>query len=90
MAEKNKKPEIRFKGYDEDWEEQELLDCSSKIGDGLHGTPKYIDNGGVYFINGNNLISGTICITNETKQVTENEQSKDDKMLNTNTILVSI
>jgi type I restriction enzyme S subunit len=67
-----------------------MLDCSSKIGDGLHGTPKYVDDSGIYFINGNNLISGSIYITNETKQVDEKDQSKDDNVLSFSTILMSI
>ena len=83
-------PEIRFKRFTEAWEVGELGDGALKIGDGLHGTPQYVNNGGVYFINGNNLIYGTICINNETKQVSGNEQSKDDKSLNSNTILMSI
>ena len=90
MPENNKKPDIRFKGFTDEWEEYELLDGTTKIGDGLHGTPKYIDNGGVFFINGNNLVSGKICISDETKQVSINEQSQDDKNLDTNTILMSI
>ena len=61
-----------------------------KIGDGLHGTPKYSTSGNVLFINGNNLINGKVVITSETKRVTSNEQSKDDKELNQNTILMSI
>lgn len=87
---KNKKPEIRFKGFSEEWEEKKLEDGTLKIGDGLHGTPQYVNNGGIYFINGNNLISGTISVNNETKQVSVNEQFKDNKILNTNTILMSI
>jgi len=87
---KNKKPAIRFKGFSEEWEEKELGDGALKIGDGLHGTPQYVNDGGVYFINGNNLISGIISVNNETKQVSVIEQSKNDKILNTNTILMSI
>ncbi len=90
MAEENKIPDIRFKGFSGTWGERGMLDCSSKIGDGLHGTPKYVDDSGIYFINGNNLISGSIYITNETKQVNEKSQSKDDNALDFNTILMSI
>jgi len=90
MTLKSKIPEIRFEGFSGEWEERRMLDCSSKIGDGLHGTPIYTDNSGIYFINGNNLILGSICITNETKQVNKNDQSKDDKNLGLSTILMSI
>jgi len=92
MAEKTMKnvPQIRFKGFSWEWEERSLENCTLRIGDGLHGTPKYVDKGDVFFINGNNLVSGRIILTEETKKVTKNEQSKDDVNLNTNTILMSI
>lgn len=48
----------------------------SKIGDGLHGTPKYNDSGNYYFINGNNLNSGEILITDRTKKVDDNTYNK--------------
>ena len=83
-------PYIRFRGFNGEWKEKVMLDCSSKIGDGLHGTPTYTDNTGVYFINGNNLVSGSIVITSSTKQVNREEQSKDDISLDSNTILLSI
>lgn len=90
MAKNNKNPAIRFKGFTEDWEECDLNDKTIKIGDGLHGTPKYVKNGDVYFINGNNLRLGNVIIDSETKQVTENQVSENDKSLNSNTILISI
>ena len=85
-----KVPELRFAGFADDWEERKLSEGTSKIGDGLHGTPTYADNGNVFFINGNNLVNGKIVITEGTKLVHESDQSKNDKLLNTNTILMSI
>ena len=85
-----KVPELRFAGFADDWEQRKLSEGTSKIGDGLHGTPNYSDNGDVFFINGNNLVNGKIVITKETKLVTESNQSKDDKLLNRDTILMSI
>ena len=85
-----KSPQLRFEGFTDDWEERKLSEGTSKIGDGLHGTPNYSDNGDVFFINGNNLVNGKIVITKETKLVTESNQSKDDKLLNMDTILMSI
>ena len=85
-----KVPELRFAGFADDWEERKLSEGTSKIGDGLHGTPQYTDDGTVFFINGNNLVDGKIVITKETKLVTELDQSKDDKLLNNDTILMSI
>ncbi|MDT2822382.1 restriction endonuclease subunit S [Enterococcus devriesei] len=83
-------PELRFKGFSDEWEQRKLSEGTAKIGDGLHGTPSYSEDGNVFFINGNNLVNGKIMITKETKFVTESDQSKDDKSLNTNTILMSI
>ena len=66
-------PLIRFKGFSGKWEESELVNYSSRIGDGLHGTPDYVNGTGIYFINGNNLNLGSICITNETKEVSKKD-----------------
>lgn len=84
------KPEVRYKNFSDAWEQRRLGEGTIKIGDGLHGTPKYSTNGDVQFINGNNLINGKVVVTSETKKVTSSEQSKDDKELNQNTILMSI
>lgn len=67
-----------------------LSEISDKIGDGLHGTPSYDENGDYYFINGNNLNNGKIEIKNDTKKVNENEYEKYKKELNNNTLLLSI
>ena len=87
---KNGIPKLRFPGFTGAWEQRKLGEGTLKIGDGLHGTPKYSTSGNVLFINGNNLINGKVVITSETKRVTSNEQSKDDKELNQNTLLMSI
>ena len=42
------------------WKEISLNEIASKIGDGLHGTPRYCDDGEFYFINGNNISNGKI------------------------------
>ena len=73
-----------------EWKEVTLGEVSSKIGDGLHGTPKYNDEGSYYFINGNNLNCGQIIIKNDTKRVGIDEFVKNQKDLNEQTILVSI
>ena len=73
-----------------EWKEVTLGEISSKIGDGLHGTPKYDDEGPYYFINGNNLNCGKIIIKDDTKRVGIDEFVKNQKELNEQTILVSI
>lgn len=74
----------------EKWKEYQLKDVTTILGDGLHGTPKYDENGTVFFINGNNLVDGKIEIKDSTKRVSEDEASKYKKNLNNRTILVSI
>lgn len=73
-----------------DWREYKLSDITSILGDGLHGTPKYDENGDYFFINGNNLSNGKIVIKNDTKRASQSEYEKYKKDLNDRTILVSI
>ena len=60
------------------------------LGDGIHGTPEYDNNGAYFFINGNNLKEKTIIIKPDTKKVNEKEFLKYKKDLNESTVLVSI
>ena len=60
------------------------------MGDGLHGTPKYDNQGEYYFINGNNLDNGKIIVKDITKKVSFEEYKKYKKELNDRTVLVSI
>jgi len=72
------------------WQEVILNDVVSILGDGLHGTPEYDDNGEYYFINGNNLKNGKIVIKESTRRASKEEFDKYKKNLNDRTILVSI
>ena len=74
----------------ESWEVSKLGYLTYKIGDGLHGTPNYTDETEFYFINGNNLGTGYIEITEQTKTVSEREYSLHKKDLTENTLLLSI
>jgi len=73
-----------------DWTEVRLEEITSILGDGLHGTPKYDEQGPYYFINGNNLTNGRIEINEKTKRSSEVEYQKYKKNINNRTILVSI
>lgn len=73
-----------------DWKWVKLGEIVSLLGDGLHGTPQYSENGDYFFINGNNLSDGKILIKENTKRVSVNEYEKYKKQLNDKTILVSI
>lgn len=72
------------------WKTVVLSEIVSKLGDGLHGTPKYSENGDYHFINGNNLVNGRIVFNEKTKRVDETQYSKFKKDLNNRTLLVSI
>lgn len=72
------------------WLSRPLNDVCDGIGDGLHGTPEYDDNGDYPFINGNNLIDGKIVITPATKMVSEETYTKHLIDISSNAILISI
>lgn len=72
------------------WIKTSLFDVTERIGDGLHGTPKYNDKGDYFFINGNNFVNGKILIKEDTKKIDENEYLKIKKDLNERTVFVSI
>ena len=90
MTKENGKPQIRFAKFKDTWEQRKFSEGVSEIGDGLHGTPIYCEDGNVYFINGNNLVDGKIVISAEAKKVNESQQSTADKSLDDTTILMSI
>ena len=82
---------LRFPEFIKSWECSILEKLSKKIGDGIHSTPSYDDNGTFYFINGNNLNGGKIVITSSTKRVSEKEAYKNNaENLEANSILMSI
>jgi type I restriction enzyme, S subunit len=73
-----------------EWKEVTLENITTRIGDGLHGTPKYDSDGDYYFINGNNLIDGKILIKPDTKKVSKEVAKNNKKPLSDNTILLAI
>ncbi len=74
----------------EDWDTVSLKELTSEIGDGIHSTPIYSNNGDYYFINGNNLENGKIVITSDTKRAKLSEYKKYKKNLGDRSILLSI
>ena len=83
-------PKLRFPEFSDNWSIATLEQLTSRIGDGIHSTPKYDNNGNYYFINGNNLVNGKIKIFETTKKVEESEAKKYNKELSNRTILLSI
>jgi type I restriction enzyme S subunit len=74
----------------EGWQVKTLISLCDRIGDGIHGTPKYVDESDYFFINGNNLSNGFINTSKETKNVSLEEYEKYFIELNVGTILLSI
>ncbi len=74
----------------EHWEVKRMNFISTKIGDGLHGTPTYVEESVFPFINGNNIGEGVIIITDRTKFVSEEEYKSNQKTFTPNTLLMSI
>ena len=74
----------------EGWVEKTFREITTLLGDGLHGTPKYTDNGEYHFINGNNLNNGEIVFKARTRRVSFEEYGKYKKNLNERTVFVSI
>lgn len=72
------------------WKDAVLKNHISILGDGLHGTPKYSDDGSYYFINGNNLGGVSIVFKEDTKRVNDAEYEKYKKHLTNDTVFISI
>ena len=79
-----------FENKGDGWGEKSLKEITTLLGDGLHGTPKYTDDGDYYFVNGNNLQDGKIEFKENTKRVSKDQYEKYKKNLTDRTILVSI
>ncbi len=74
----------------EDWEVKPLSSLSTEIGDGIHSTPNYVKSSEFHFVNGNNLVTDRISITDNTMCVSEAEYKKLRKNLSDRTLLLSI
>lgn len=75
---------------EKNWDAAKLNVACNRIGDGLHGTPKYDEDSVYPFINGNNLKDGVIEVTSITKMVNKETYKKHFITMNSNTILLSI
>ena len=74
----------------EDWDVKPLSTVSTEIGDGIHSTPIYVKSSEFYFVNGNNLVTDRIAITDSTMCVSEAEYNTLRKKLTDRTLLLSI
>lgn len=72
------------------WKITNVGNLCSRIGDGLHGTPEYVEEGEIYFINGVNIKNGRINIFEDTKKVSKNTHENNFIPLDGKTLLMSI
>ncbi|NKE07627.1 restriction endonuclease subunit S [Mesobacillus selenatarsenatis] len=83
-------PSLRFIEFSEEWSTKKLSEITSAIGDGLHSTPIYDDNGNYYFTNGSNIQHGKLKFDENTKTINHEEFLKYRSKLSKNSILVSL
>ena len=84
-------PHLRFPEFSGEWDSERLENLTVSIGDGLHSTPVYCEQGDYCFINGNNIIDGKVSINEKTLRVTKEEAYKyNAALLKVDTILKSI
>ena len=64
---------------------------SESIGDGLHGTPEYSEDGEYYFVNGNNIGEEYLSFKDSTDRISKEEYLKyKEKNINNHTILITL
>lgn len=77
--ESKKQPEIRFQGFEEDWEEYKLGDKLNLLKDGTHGTHKDVEEG-FYLLSAKNIKHGQIVIDERVdRKISEEDYSSIHK-----------
>jgi type I restriction enzyme S subunit len=74
----------------EHWVVKRFKHVTTKIGDGIHTTPSYLQGTEIYFINGVNLNNGEISLTDKTLSVPIEEYDKFKIDLKQGSILISL
>lgn len=67
-----------------------LSNFIESVGDGIHGTPIYDNEGDYFFINGNNLFDGEIYLEENALKINLKEFNKIKRPLSNKTLLLSI
>lgn len=86
---KKKKPEIRFEGFTDDWEQRKLKDVYGSIGNAFVGTatPYYVEHGHFY-LESNNIKDGKINHNSEIFINDEFYEKQKEKWLHTGDIVM--
>ena len=74
MAER-RVPRIRFKGFEEDWEQRKLGDVLSVLKDGTHGTHQDVKNGAL-LLSAKNIKDGNVQWDETDRRISYNEYRK--------------
>lgn len=89
MPQKKQKPQIRFKGFSDTWEQRKLGEIYKKIRNAFVGTasPYYVERG-CFYLESNNVKNGQINRNSEIFINEEFYQKQKDKWLHTNDIVM--
>lgn len=89
IMKKKKKPEIRFEGFTDDWEQRKLKDVYGSIGNAFVGTatPYYVEHGHFY-LESNNIKDGKINHNSEIFINDEFYEKQKEKWLHTGDIVM--
>ncbi|WP_167849756.1 restriction endonuclease subunit S [Companilactobacillus suantsaicola] len=84
-------PEVRFKGFTDDWEQHKLKNELSLLKDGTHGTHKNVTNG-PFLLSAKNVKNGKIIITDDDRKISWDEYHSIHKKfeLKKNDVLLTI
>lgn len=80
-SEERKVPELRFKGFNDDWEQRLLKNELALLKDGTHGTHKNSEEG-PFLLSAKNIKNGSINITNDDRKISYEEYNKIHKNFN--------
>ena len=68
-------PEVRFKGFTDDWEQRKLGKSLSLLKDGTHGSYESVQQG-AWLLSAKNIINNRVVITSNDRKISENDFKK--------------
>lgn len=68
-------PELRFKEFSKEWEDNNLKDITTLLKDGTHGTHKNVENG-PWLLSAKNIKNNTINISDEDRKISITDYNK--------------
>ncbi|CDR29281.1 restriction endonuclease subunit S [Staphylococcus schweitzeri] len=74
-TQKKNVPELRFPGFEGEWEEKKLGDTLELVKDGTHGTHESVSNG-PWLLSAKNIKNNKIIISSDDRKISENDYQK--------------